>query len=176
MNITLIQGDITTIEVDAIVNTANSALAGGGGVDGAIHRAGGPEILAECRRIIAKIGSCPAGSVVKTGAGRLKARYVFHTVGPVWHGGMHNERKTLARCYEASLDLAQESACASIAFPAISTGVYGFPKEEAVAVVRSVMEKYMARGLSLSVIFVNLDRGNHLLYQKAFSDLSGSGI
>lgn len=84
MNITLIQGDITTIEADAIVNAANSALAGGGGVDGAIHCAGGPEILEECRRIIAKIGSCPAGSVVKTGAGRLKARYVFHTVGPVW--------------------------------------------------------------------------------------------
>lgn len=170
MTIQLIQGDITRVKADAIVNAANSSLAGGGGVDGAIHRAGGPDILAECRQIIKEIGSCRSGQVVKTGAGRLNARYVFHTVGPVWHGGSEGERETLARCYRGALDLALELGCASIAFPAVSTGIYGFPKGEAVRVVQAVLQEHAAQSSTLTVLFVNFDRENHELYREAFED------
>jgi O-acetyl-ADP-ribose deacetylase (regulator of RNase III) len=125
--IELFQGDITKLEVDAIVNAANSRLAGGGGVDGAIHRAGGPAIMAECR----KIGSCPTGEAVITTAGKLQAQHVIHTVGPVYRGGASGEAKLLKNAYANSLNLAEKQGLQSIAFPSISTGVYGYPIEEA---------------------------------------------
>src|SRR5947208_7334757 len=128
------EGDITRVAVDAIVNAANSALAGGGGVDGAIHRAGGPEIMRELDAIRARIGHCPTGSAVATGAGRLPAKYVFHAVGPVYRDGRHGEPDLLAACYRKCLELAEECDMKSISFPAISTGVYGYPLQEAAAI------------------------------------------
>jgi O-acetyl-ADP-ribose deacetylase (regulator of RNase III) len=125
--IELIEGDITRQSVDAIVNAANSSLMGGGGVDGAIHRAGGLEILEECRKIVVEHGSLPPGRAVSTTAGQLPAGFVIHTVGPVWHGGAHGEPQTLASCYRESLTIADKLHLTSIAFPSISTGVYGYP-------------------------------------------------
>jgi O-acetyl-ADP-ribose deacetylase (regulator of RNase III) len=127
-------GDITLETTEAIVNAANSSLLGGGGVDGAIHRAGGPDILAECRRLVAHIGRLPAGKAVATRGGRLAARHVIHTVGPFWSGGGHNEAETLASCHRESIRIADELELASIAFPAISTGAYRYPVEEAAQV------------------------------------------
>src|ERR1700760_1499379 len=129
--IELTQDDITKLQVDAIVNAANSTLLGGGGVDGAIHRAGGKAILEECRKIIAKIGKCKTGQAVITTGGNLPAKYVIHTVGPVWNGGENDEEEKLADCYKNSLQLAVDNNLKTIAFPNISTGVYRFPKEEA---------------------------------------------
>src|SRR5256885_6723745 len=129
--IEIIKGDITLIKVDAIVNAANSSLMGGGGVDGAIHRAGGPAILEECKIIVARQGGCKTGEAVITRAGKLSAKHVIHTVGPIWQGGGNNEKEKLGNCYRNSLKLALENSCRSIAFPNISTGVYRFPKEEA---------------------------------------------
>jgi O-acetyl-ADP-ribose deacetylase (regulator of RNase III) len=131
-------GDITREQAGAIVNAANSLLLGGGGVDGAIHRAGGPEILQACRDVIARIGRLPAGQAVATLAGRLNARYVIHTVGPVWSGGNRGEAETLASCHRESIRIADELQLTSIAFPAISTGAYGYPIDQAAEIaVRS---------------------------------------
>jgi O-acetyl-ADP-ribose deacetylase (regulator of RNase III) len=145
MAILLQEGDITRIPVDAIVNAANSALAGGGGVDGAIHRAGGPGIMRELDEIRRQTGRCPTGSAVVTSAGNLPARYVFHAVGPVYRGGRHGEAELLASCYRKCLALAEEREVRTISFPAISTGVYGYPMEEAaeisIAEVRAHFEK-----------------------------------
>jgi O-acetyl-ADP-ribose deacetylase (regulator of RNase III) len=132
--IELIEGDITRQQVDGIVNAANSSLMGGGGVDGAIHRAGGGEILEECRKIIAAQGSLPPGRAVATTAGQLPAGFVIHTVGPIWHGGEHDEPETLASCYRESLTVADKLQLQHIAFPSISTGAYGYPVANAAEV------------------------------------------
>lgn len=130
----LVVGDITTLRVDAMVNAANSKLAGGGGVDGAIHRAGGPTIMRELDVIRGQAGGCPTGSAVATGAGSLPAQHVFHAVGPVYRDGRHREPEQLAHCYRACLDLAAEHGCRTVSFPAISTGAYGYPLEEAATI------------------------------------------
>ena len=136
--IRVVQGDITVLKVDAIVNAANSTLLGGGGVDGAIHRAAGPELKAHCF----KLGGCPTGEAKITPGFKLPAKYVIHTVGPVWHGGTSQEATLLANCYRNSLELALKNGVKTIAFPSISTGAYGYPKEEAAKIAVSVMREY----------------------------------
>jgi O-acetyl-ADP-ribose deacetylase (regulator of RNase III) len=159
--IEIIQGDITKIEVDAMVNAANSSLLGGGGVDGAIHRAGGPEILEECRKIVAKQGGCKTGDAVITKAGKLSAKFVIHTVGPIWRGGNNDERALLANCYTNSLRLALNKECKAIAFPSISTGVYGFPKKEAAFIAIKTVQAFLANHSEIdNVIFVCFDPEN----------------
>ena len=147
--IVLLEGDITRVPADAIVNAANSALAGGGGVDGAIHRAGGPEIMRELDGMRRRIGHCPTGSAVVTGAGRLPAKHVFHAVGPVYRDGRRGEPELLASCYRKCLELAEEREVKTISFPAISTGVYGYPIEEAAEIaireVKAHLEKREVR-------------------------------
>ncbi|HEX6915017.1 MAG TPA: O-acetyl-ADP-ribose deacetylase [Chitinophagaceae bacterium] len=169
--IEVILDNITRITADAIVNAANSSLLGGGGVDGAIHRAGGPAILEECRRIVARQGGCETGTAVITTAGKLKAKYVIHTVGPVWNGGTHNERKLLADCYTNSLLLASEFKCKSIAFPNISTGVYRFPKPEAAAIAITTISNYLQHHDDISrVILVCFAEEDFNIVNKAFAD------
>jgi O-acetyl-ADP-ribose deacetylase (regulator of RNase III) len=166
----VIEGDITKIKADAIVNAANSSLLGGGGVDGAIHHAGGPAILEACRKIVARQGGCNTGEAVITTAGNLPARFVIHTVGPVWQGGNKDEAQKLAACYTKSLKLAAENGCTTVAFPAISTGVYGYPKTEAAAVaVGAVMGFLKSSDKIVQVLFVCFDPENfgHLQAQLA---------
>jgi O-acetyl-ADP-ribose deacetylase (regulator of RNase III) len=141
----LVMGDITEERTDAIVNAANSSLLGGGGVDGAIHRAGGPAILEECRAVRARQGECPAGQAVMTTGGRLAARYVIHTVGPVWRGGGRGEASILASCYRNSLRLAAEKGLASVAFPSVSTGIYGYPAKEAAKVALGAVAEFLGK-------------------------------
>ncbi len=167
-----VKGDITKIEVDAIVNAANSSLMGGGGVDGAIHRAGGPAILDDCRKIVARQGGCKTGEAVITTAGNLPAKYVIHTVGPVWNGGRKNEAEHLYACYQNSLRLAVMHGCKSIAFPNISTGVYGYPKDKAAAVAVKAVVEFLSGDESLEkVVFVCFDEENYLLIQRHLSTL-----
>jgi O-acetyl-ADP-ribose deacetylase (regulator of RNase III) len=153
--------------VDAIVNAANSSLMGGGGVDGAIHRAGGPEILEECRKIVARQGGCRTGEAVITTAGKLPAKFVIHTVGPVYRGGTNGEPELLANCYRNSLQLAMDNNCTSIAFPNISTGVYGFPKDAAAEIAVRTIKAIDLSGKSLQrVILVCFDAENYQFAQK----------
>lgn len=166
-----VQGDITLQSVDAIVNAANSSLMGGGGVDGAIHRAGGPQILAECRRIREHQGPLPAGQAVLTTAGHLPCRHVIHTVGPIWHGGTQHEADTLASCYRTSLALAGTHGLTSVAFPSISTGVYGYPVDAAARVaVRAVREALQERTSVTLVRFVLFSAADLATYQSASAD------
>lgn len=139
----LVVGDITKIPADAIVNAANSGLRGGGGVDGAVHRAGGPAIMRELDEIRARQGGCPTGSAVVTNAGALPARFVFHTVGPIYRDGKHGERELLANCYRTCLELAEQNGIGTISFPAISTGVYGYPLGEAAAVASGIIGDHL---------------------------------
>lgn len=165
--IILIQGDITKMKVDAIVNAANSSLMGGGGVDGAIHRAGGPAILEECLQIIAWQGSCEPGEAVITTAGNLSVRFVIHTVGPVWHGGSNNEPKLLENAYLNSLKLAVDNGVETIAFPNISTGVYSFPKGKAAQIAIKTVTEFLSENDQIrKVYFVCFDQENYELYQR----------
>ena len=167
LRIELVQGDITRQQVSAIVNAANSSLLGGGGVDGAIHRAGGPAILADCQKIRARQGGCQTGEAVITTGGQLPAAHVIHTVGPVWQGGHNGEPELLANCYRNSLRLATEHRLVSIAFPGISTGIYGYPKKEAAAIaVREVQQWLAAHELPEKVIFVVFDDESRRLYEQ----------
>jgi O-acetyl-ADP-ribose deacetylase (regulator of RNase III) len=164
--IEVIQADITALAVDAIVNAANTSLLGGGGVDGAIHRAAGPELLAECRTL----HGCATGQAKITRGYRLPARHVIHTVGPVWHGGTHNEDALLASCYRESLELAHRHRLRSIAFPAISTGAYGFPLERAAAIAVREVQAGLARHPDIDkVYFVCFSEGARQAYAAALA-------
>ena len=165
-SITVVRGDITKMKVDVIVNAANSSLMGGGGVDGAIHRQGGPAILEECKLIIARQGSCKTGEAVITTAGNLPAKFVIHTVGPVWNGGRSNEAVKLANCYKNSLQLAVENNLNTIAFPNISTGIYGYPKKDAAdTAVEAVSSFLQSESSIVEVHFVCFDEENYFIYQ-----------
>ncbi|MRR09455.1 O-acetyl-ADP-ribose deacetylase [bacterium] len=160
---TAVLGDITAQRVDAIVNAANGTLLGGGGVDGAIHRAAGPGLLAECRAL----GGCPTGAARLTRGHDLPARYVIHTVGPVWRGGGHREDELLASCYRSCLELAAGHGIRTIAFPAISTGAYGFPADRAAAIAVREARAFLSRRTAVeSIIFVCFDRATHGAYQR----------
>lgn len=174
--IELIQGDITQLVVDAIVNAANTSLMGGGGVDGAIHRAGGPAILQECMEVRKKQGGCPTGEAVITRGGKLPARFVIHTVGPVWNGGRLNEEALLANCYRNSLRLAVGNGLRSVAFPNISTGIYHFPKEPAAEIaVREVRSFLDGTPAMERVLFCCFDRDNYEIYERLLGEASAPG-
>ncbi len=165
--ISLVLGDITKLKVDAIVNAANSSLMGGGGVDGAIHRAGGPNILAECREIVTRQGLCATGQAVITTAGNLPAGFIIHTVGPVWHGGKDNEAELLEHAYLNSLKLAMKNGIETMAFPNISTGVYSFPKEKAAEIAIETVNRFLSENDQIrQVYFVCFDQENYELYNR----------
>ncbi len=167
VTLNLRRGNIAEVEADAIVNAANSALAGGGGVDGAIHRAAGPSIMAECR----SIGGCPTGSAVATGAGKLKARYIFHAVGPIYRGKA-DDAHLLKSAYQTCLDLAEQYQLKSIAFPALSAGAYGYPLHEATPIALQTVIEHIKKPTSLQqVIFVLFDEKTYALYEKILQKL-----
>jgi len=169
----IIQGDITRQAADAIVNAANSGLMGGGGVDGAIHRAGGPAILEECKQIVARQGRLPTGKAVITTGGNLPAKHVIHTVGPVWHGGNKGEAALLESAYRESLKLASEQRLASVAFPSISTGVYGYPVAEAAKVAIKTAVSFLSRQVTSvkEVVFVLFDPATYQAYSSALDKI-----
>jgi O-acetyl-ADP-ribose deacetylase (regulator of RNase III) len=170
--VTLVQGDLTRQEVDAVVNAANSSLMGGGGVDGAIHRAGGPAILEECKAVVARQGPLPPGRVVITTGGRLPARHVIHTVGPVWHGGARGEAAVLRSAYLESLGLAVAEGLKSVAFPSISTGAYGYPIEEAARTALGAVAERLRAGSSLQEVrFVLHSAADLTVYEAALAAL-----
>jgi len=173
----IIQEDITEKATDAIVNAANSSLIGGGGVDGAIHRAGGPAILEECKHIVANQGRLPTGKVVITTAGNLKAGHVIHTVGPIWHGGGRGEAELLASAYRESLKLAAENQLASIAFPSISTGAYGYPLDRAARVAIETVAAFLRQGVTSlrEVVFVLFDSQTLRAYTSALKEIIRQG-
>ncbi|OFY57948.1 MAG: O-acetyl-ADP-ribose deacetylase [Bacteroidetes bacterium RBG_19FT_COMBO_42_10] len=161
--IELIKGDITSLEVDAIVNAANNTLLGGGGVDGAIHKAAGPELYSECE----ELNGCATGQAKITGGYQLKAKHVIHTVGPIWHGGYRDEHEALASCYQASLSLAKKNKIKTIAFPGISTGVYGFPKDLAALIAVNESARFLKKNpYPEKVIFVAYDDESYETYRK----------
>jgi len=165
--IVVVEGDITQQKVDAIVNAANTSLLGGGGVDGAIHRAAGPELLAECRTL----HGCPTGEARLTRGYRLPARWVIHTVGPVWRGGHDFEDELLANCYRRSLEVAVQNRVRSVAFPAISTGIYGFPLERATRIAVREVRAFLEKNPGLEkILFVCFDRRTYDLYQQVLGE------
>jgi O-acetyl-ADP-ribose deacetylase (regulator of RNase III) len=166
VTIEVIQGDITALEADGIVNAANSGLQGGGGVDGAIHRAAGPGLLAECRAIAARQGPCPAGEAVVSAGYNLRCKKIIHTVGPVWRGGGSGEAGRLGSCYRKSLLLAHQEGLESLAFPNISTGVYGYPKKPAAEIAVQAVKAALPEAPGITrVLFVCFDAENYRLYQ-----------
>lgn len=166
-NVEVIQGDITQLAVDAIVNAANTSLLGGGGVDGAIHRAAGPALLAECRQL----HGCKTGEAKLTKGYRLPASYVIHAVGPVWRGGHQGESDLLASCYQRSLEIAAGNSLATLAFPNISTGIYGYPKDQAADIAITTVTGFLQQATSLQrVIFVCFDHENYSLYLAKLAD------
>jgi O-acetyl-ADP-ribose deacetylase len=170
IEIKIIKGDITKQYVDAIVNAANASLMGGGGVDGAIHRAGGPVILEECKAIIAKQGSCKTGEAVITTGGNLPAKFVIHAVGPVWNGGSNHEEELLTNAYVNSLKLALQYNLISIAFPNISTGIYGFPKDKAAVIALDAIKSFIQIEKTIrQILFVCYDQENFQLYNRLYS-------
>lgn len=174
--VTLVRGDITRQSLDAIVNAANSSLMGGGGVDGSIHRAGGPVILEECKRIRATThkDGCPAGEAVITSGGNLPVRHVIHTVGPIWRGGTKGEAETLAKAYRNSLRLAVEAKCKSVAFPSISTGAYGYPVDKAADVALGAVREFLEENTTLEEVrFVLFDEHTFQAYRKVLDEMKG---
>ena len=172
--IKLVQGDITKEQVDAIVNAANSQLIGGLGVDGAIRRAGGSEIDRACDEIRARQGGCPTGEAVITTGGNLPAKYVIHTVGPIWRGGNSGESELLASCYRESLSLALQNSVKTIAFPAISTGIYGYPIDKAATVALSAVKEFLMQGDGIGEVrFVLFDDSTYRGYKQVLSALEG---
>ena len=169
--LSLIQGDITLQETDAIVNAANTSLLGGGGVDGAIHRAGGSKILEECKAIRAKQGGCPTGEAVITSGGNMKAKYVVHTVGPVWSGGNRNEEQLLRNAYYNSLNLAMEKGIKSVSFPSISTGVYRFPIDKASRIALNTVKEFLQKHSFVEVRFVLFSERDLKVYEIALREI-----
>ncbi len=172
--LSIIQGDITHQATDAIVNAANSGLMGGGGVDGAIHRAGGPAILEECKQIVARQGRLPTGQAVITTAGNMKAGHVIHTVGPIWHGGSRGEQDLLASAYRESLKLAADNNQSSISLPSISTGVYGYPVDRAARIALKTVVSFLKEASSIKeVIFVLFDSHTFETYADTLWNIMG---